>query len=280
MRYLVIVILAALTTLTSPRVSIADNTPPLFNDSLYAQILTAYVDAAGFVNYASLKTNRANLDTYTKSFATLPKKTFDAWPEPNRIALLINAYNAFTLTEIIDHYPIQSGWLKSLIYPKNSIQQIGDQWSAKRYTLMGAKVSLEYIEHEMLRKDFTEPRLHVAINCASIGCPALLNEPFTANKLEEQLASQSRRFLANPIKFKIDRKAKRVYLSPIFDWFGEDFIKTHMPKSGFTGQSKSLKAVLNFIAQNLNESDATYLKSQNYTVKWLDYDWILNQQSK
>jgi hypothetical protein len=244
----------------------------------YANTLTTHVNATGFVDYASLKINRADLDAYTAHLASLSPQTFKAMPEPDRIALLINAYNAFTLTAIINNHPIKAGWFASLRFPKNSIRQISNVWSEKKYTLMGAKVSLEQIEHEMLRKDYNEPRLHMAINCASVGCPALLNEPFTGAKLDQQLAAQSRRFMANPIKFKIDHKAKRVHLSLIFDWFGDDFVKFYSPKSGFADQSKTHKAVLNFIALHVSETDAAFLKAGQYSVKWLDYDWALNEQ--
>ena len=106
------------------------------------------------------------------------------------------------------------------------------------------------------------------------------NEPFTAERLEEQLKDQGVQFLSDAARFKIDRSKNRVHISAIFDWFGEDFKKTYTPTSGFGAVSTSLKPVLNYIALHVSERDAEYLRSGKYSVKYLDYDWSLNEQSK
>lgn len=246
----------------------------------YAAVLKAYVNDAGLVDYPGLKAHRAQLDAYVKSLGEIDPADFAKWPEHRRLATLINAYNAFTLTAIIDHYPIQSSFFKSLVYPKNSIRQIADVWSAPRYTLAHRRVALQQIEDDMLRKQFAEPRIHMAINCASMGCPPLRAEPYDAARLDDQLDDQARRFAANPAKFHIDRRGGEVSLSPIFKWFGGDFTKKYRPAAGFGSFDDQLKAVLNFESGYVDATDATYLKTGDYSTQWLDYDWSLNEQTK
>ncbi len=245
---------------------------------LYAGILTRYVDAEGRVNYAQLKTHRADLDTYVQSLGKIQPEAFARWSEADRLALLMNAYNAFTLKLIIDHYPIQSSFWTSLRFPKNSIRQISGAWDTITFDLIGKPITLGDLEHKILRKQYDEPRIHMAINCASAGCPPLRDEPFSGEKLGHQLADQTQRFLADPAKFRIDKKNKTVYLSSIFKWFGADFEKRYTPKSNFGRHDMTLRSVLNFISAHLTDEDADWLKTGDFAVHYLDYDWTLNQQ--
>jgi len=251
-----------------------------FSHERYARVLDAHVNNQGFVDYAALKSDRGDLDAYVRSLGAIDPAAFETWPEPERLALLINAYNAFTLKLIIDHYPIQSSFWASLRYPKNSIRQISGAWDKITFKLTGRPITLGDLEHEVLRKRYREPRIHMAINCASVGCPPLLDEPYTAAKLDKQLAEQTRRFLANPDKFRINRANGDVYLSPIFKWFGEDFVKTHQPDSGFEGHGTTVRAVLNFVAQHVQRPDSAYLRTGRYDVSYLDYDWSLNEAGR
>ncbi|MDX1566052.1 MAG: DUF547 domain-containing protein, partial [Phycisphaeraceae bacterium] len=247
---------------------------------LYSKVLKAHVGPKGFVNYAGLKANRQPLDDYIASLGQLDPKRFQAWDQKKQIALLINAYNAMTLKAIIDHYPIESSFFANLKGYELGIRHISGVWDELTFPLMGRSVTLDQIEHKMLRARYNEPRIHMAINCASIGCPPLLDEPYTGKKLNEQFKSQTRRFLANPSKFRIDRQSAQVYLSPIFKWFGEDFVKSYLPEEGYGSHGKELRAVLNFIAGHLDDSDAAYLRKGDYELEWLDYDWGLNEQPK
>lgn len=246
----------------------------------YAELLSEHVNENGLVDYKALKANRRPLDRYVRQLGALNRSTFDDWPADRRIALLINAYNAFTLQVVIDHYPIEASWLGSLRFPNNSIRQIDGVWDEITFTLMGEDVTLEHIEHQMLRKHYDEPRIHMAINCASMGCPVLRAEPFTGEKLDEQLADQSRRFLSSRKKFRIDRDSGYIYLSPIFKWFGQDFIGVYSPGDGFKGHSKQIRAVLAFCAEYLPEREAEYLRRGDYGVAYFDYDWSLNDQQR
>lgn len=244
----------------------------------YAEILKTYVDDNGMVNYRGLKANRTKLDRFIAGLGSLSPAAYQKWSTTERIAFWINAYNAITLRAIIDHYPIKASGLGALRYPKNSIRQIPGVWKKLTFRVKGEKWTLDRIEHTALRGWYNEPRIHMALVCAAISCPPLQNEPFYAAKLDAQFDAQTRRFLAQPKNFRIDRKNKTVYLSSIFKWFGNDFIKTYGTKKSFAKQNKSQKAVLNYLAEFLDRSDAKYLRTKKYKVKYLKYDWSLNKQ--
>jgi hypothetical protein len=201
------------------------------------------------------------------------------WPEADPIAFWINAYNALTLKTIIDHYPIQSSWWTSRFYPKNRIRQIDGVWDKLKFGVIGKEMTLDEIEHQVLRKKFHEPRIHMALVCAAMGCPPLRNEPYEGTKLDAQLGDQARKFLHNPAKFSINAGKRQVEVSPIFKWFGEDFVPAYGGSADFFRHSKKESAFLNFIAQYAPEADAKYLRSgTDYSVSHKGYDWSLNEQ--
>ena len=250
-----------------------------FTFERYATVLAATVDANGMVNYSALKANSGDLDAFGAMLGALDANVYAAWPEKQQIAFWINAYNALTLKAIISHYPISGS---SPLYPKSSIRQIlgGHAWDKLEFIVMGEKRTLNEIEHTVLRKQFSEPRIHVALVCAAISCPPLRNEPFVAERLDEQLDDQGRRFAASTKGLRIDRSAKRVYLSAIFKWFGDDFIAVYGAEDKFTGKTAAQRAVLNYISAYVGDDDRTYLETGHYTVKYLDYDWTLNEQKR
>jgi hypothetical protein len=248
-----------------------------FSYNEYAAVLSSYVNDRGMVDYKGLKTDRAQLDSFAASLGALDPASVADWSEDQKIALWVNAYNAFTLIAIIDDYPIQSTFIGRRLYPANSIRQIGGVWDELTFRLMGRDMTLDEIEHENLRKDFNEPRIHMALVCAAMGCPPLRNEPYTGVYLDPQLTDQTNRFLANPEKFRIDREEKRVYLSAIFKWFGKDFVETYGNTSIVSGD-KTEKAVLNFVSGYLGEADRNFIETQEYDIEYLRYDWSLNEQ--
>lgn len=235
----------------------------------YAEVLAAYVDEQGFVDYQGLQANRQLLDQFNASLAAVDSATYDSWTEAEQIAFWVNAYNSLTLKSIVNESPI-----------KDSIKDIVGVWRIKKHPVLaeGKTFTLNNIEHDVLRVDFNEPRIHVAINCASLGCPDLRIEPYTGDRLDAQLDQQVRRFLTNPKGLQIDREADIVYLSKIFEWFGEDWKASYGVDSGFTGNANE-QAVLNFISSYLEADDQAYLAEGNYQVKYIDYDWSLNIQS-
>jgi hypothetical protein len=244
----------------------------------YADALRTYVTDQGMVNYAQLKAHREKLDSFVNSLSGLSRATYDGWTEPAKIAFWINAYDACTLKAIIDHYPIQSSFFASLRYPKNSIRQISGVWDELTFPVLGRPRTLDGIEHDVLRKDFHEPRIHMALVCAAMGCPPLRNEPYAGDRLSDQFDDQAKRFLSNPVKFRIDAQADTVYLSPIFKWFGEDFVARYGVRSGYGGHSAVQRAVLHFISGYLDKESAEFLSSADYSISWLNYDWSLNER--
>jgi len=248
---------------TESNVTLAATEP--FSYQNYQQILSIYVDENGNVNYKALKENRQNLDKFNASLATLSPQSFENWTEKEKIAFWINAYNSLTLLAIIENYPTKS------------IRDIPGVWTKLQFNVMGKEVTLDEIEHKILRVQFNEPRIHMGLVCASIGCPLLLQEPYTGDKLDEQLDEQTRKFIALNQNLKIDKQNNLVYLSSIFKWFGEDFIPSFNAQEKFMGSDKE-RAVLNFLSQYLNESEQKYLINGKYQIKYLDYDWSLNDK--
>ncbi|MBI4369346.1 MAG: DUF547 domain-containing protein [Elusimicrobia bacterium] len=259
--------------LICPRPSIADNFDQ--SHSLLSQVLKEYIHD-GLVNYKKLKDNPKKLDHYIKELDAVQKSDVSSWSRNERIAFWINAYNALTIKAIIDHYPVQAAPLSFVNGPKNSIRQIPGVWDKLKFHVMGRILSLDEIEHDILRRQFKEPRVHMALVCASIGCPSLREEAYTGAQMEDQLEDQARLFLANPKKFKIIHKKNMVRLSAIFKWFGDDFVESYGPSSGFSGHPKTMRASLNFISKYLKATDREFLQKEKYRVKWYRYDWTLN----
>jgi hypothetical protein len=222
----------------------------------------------GRVDYKGIKADSGALDRFLDSSAGVSKGAFDAWGPSGQIAFLINLYNATTLKLIIDHYPV------------GSIKDIGSffrgPWDQPVVRLFGNTITLDNLEHDILRKRYREPRIHMALVCAAKSCPPLRSEAYVASKLEAQLDDQSRRFLTGPTGLRIDRSGKAVYFSSIFKWYGKDFIAKYSPASGFSGLDKTERAIANFCSRYLSASDDDYLKAGGYSVKYLDYDWSLN----
>jgi hypothetical protein len=244
----------------------------------YAAVLAEYVDEKGLVDYSALKANRARVDAFADALARLDAALYRSWDDGDRIAFWINAYNGLTLKLIVDHYPIESSLLRSIVFPKNSIMQIPGRWKKVTFEVMGEPMTLDAIEHKVLRAQFDEPRIHMALVCAALSCPELRNEPFVAARLEEQLDDQTREFLANNNKFRIDREKVVVYLSAIFDWFTGDFVDRYGTGDPAGKRSEETQAVINFVGRYVSDADAAYLASGDYKIKHLDYDWTLNEQ--
>ncbi len=250
-----------------------------FDYAVYDALLGEYVDEQGLVDYRSLQAKRSGLDTFIRSMARLSRAEFETWPEQGRLAFWINAYNAITLERIIDHYPIKKGGLiAGLRYPVNSIRQIPGVWKETANTVMGESITLDSIEHDILRVKFKEPRIHASIVCAALSCPPLRNEAFVAERLDEQLDDQSRNFLATETRFRVDRAKKRVYLSPIFDWFGSDFVGVYNTDGKLTAHRKAEDAALEYVSRYIGDEDAQFILSNTYSVVFLDYDWTLNEK--
>ena len=231
-----------------------------FSHSAFTSVLQQHVvfeGSASKVNYQELKNNADGLRSYLGQLEAATEQEFLSWGKNQQYVFWVNAYNAYTLKLIIDNYPVKS--IKNVVV-------LGSPWKKKFFTLLGKKRHLDNIEHDILRKKFSRPRTHFALNCASIGCPALLNEAYTTDKLEEQLERQAQLFIRDASRNRID--GKTLLLSQIFEWFEEDFTKN--------GQT-----VQKFVAPYMSDDPAVRAKLENgeFEVDYIDYDWGLNDTS-
>ncbi len=257
------------------------------NDTLpdhvaFTRILKQHVTPGGLVDYAALQSSPDALGEYLQQLASVDAAALAAQDDAVQIAFWINAYNALTLQLIIDHYPIPAGGpFGRLFGAEQSITNIDGAWDKLRWVVAGEQRTLDDIEHKILRQQFAEPRIHFAIVCASMSCPDLRTEAYTGQRLARQLQEQTLRFLNNPGKgLNIDRVRNRVSVSSIFDWFDEDFDCVDEPLQMVAKLSARHRSVVCFIASQLLPSDPRreYLLQQDFSLRFLEYDWSLNQQ--
>ncbi len=190
--------------------------------AIWDDLLHRYVDDFGRVNYRRWKAESA--DVLNQWLGTLADVDLNALTDADvRLALWLNAYNAIAISQVLEVYPIESirpkilgipNWLAFLDFFTRSTTAIG-----------GKKYSLNQIEHGILRREFAEPRIHFALVCASVGCPLLRREAYFPESVRVQLEADAKRFIRNPDKVRCDAGKKTLYLSKIFDWYGEDFVK-------------------------------------------------------
>ncbi len=246
--------------------------------SIYDSLLKKYVKN-GRVDYKGFKASAEEFNAYLRNLGSVSESDYSKWSREEKLAFWINAYNAFTIKAAIDNYPIKASVFS--FYPKNSIRQIDGIWDKIQFQAVGRNVTLEEIEHEILRKQFNEPRIHFTIVCASLGCPDLLNQAYKANIINEQLESAAIEFINNIQKgVRIDPADNVVKISKIFKWFGEDFIEGSENTELFNDRDAKDRAVLNFLANHLkSDKQKAFLESNQFKISYLDYDWSLNELS-
>jgi hypothetical protein len=215
--------------------------------SIFNDLLQKHVSKNGIVDYKSFKTDEQKLDIFLSYLEKKsPEKT---WSTNKQKAFWTNAYNAYTIKIILENYPLESIM---------NIKQNGNSaWKIPFAKVGGKTYTLDYIEHEILRKTLFDPRIHVGVNCASGSCPKLLNTAFTEENIDSELSRLMKDFINDSSRNKISKDT--IEISSIFDWFKDDFTK-----------NGSLIAYLN-----------TYSKTEiNATAKisYLKYDWSLNSK--
>ena len=245
-----------LTAISSPVFGF-DHQHGIFNEFLQKNVVIK--NRKSLVDYDRIQNNPKALQQYLKSIESVGFDEYKSWNNPEKIAFLVNAYNALTIQLILSKYPN----LKSI---KDLGGFFSSPWKKKFFTLFGKRTSLDFIEHGILRKEFNEPRIHFALVCASIGCPPLRNEAFTSEKLETQLNDAVQNFLQDPDNNRYDQKEKILYLSSVFNWFPEDFEKV----------AGSIEA---FVAPWITSDQAEQkeILSGKVTIKYVDWDWSLNK---
>lgn len=226
---------------------------PISHD-LWDKLVKEHVHESGLVDYKGFIEDSTRLNQYlTKLENHHPND--QNWSKEEQLAYWINAYNAFTIKLINNHYPVSG--IKELVNGPN-IPFVNSPWDIKFITIEGEEYDLNNIEHDILRERFSEPRIHFAINCASISCPVLRKEAYTSEKIAKQLKEQTYTFINNPAKNKISED--RIVISRIFKWFTNDFT-----------QDGSITAYV-------NQYTSTDIK-QEAEVDYMDYDWSLNDIS-
>lgn len=218
----------------------------------FTQVLQKVVHPQGRasrVDYRQLTQDPDRLSTYLATLSSVSQQQFNGFTKPQQLAFLINAYNGYQLKLVIDNYPI------------GSIKDVGNffrsPWDIEFFQLFGDDASLNLIEHGMIREQFNEPRIHFAVNCASISCPPLQRVAFQAVQLDEQLEAATVNFLNDESVNRVDPNSNRLLVSKIFDWYGEDF-----------------DDVTAFILSKMQGVESS---NQAFKLDYLDYDWGLNQ---
>ena len=225
-----------------------DHAYPAWDALLRKHVVLLDGGKASRMDYAGMAQQRGALKEYLQTVSRVSEAEFDAWTRPQRMAFLINAYNAYTVEKILARYPdLGSIWDFGKLF--------GNPFRDEFFSLFGRKMSLDGIEHDILRKHYRDPRVHYAVNCASIGCPMLREEAYVAARLEAQLEEQAQRFLSDRTRNRF--RDGRLEVSKIFDWYKEDFEPREEYFARYAG-------VLGMPA------------GANPRLVFLDYDWSLN----
>lgn len=232
---------------------------------------------ASQVRYAGFAQDRGELKAYLASLSRVTPAEFNAWDKARQMAFLINAYNAFTIEKILTRYPnIQSIWDFGKVF--------GNPFKDRFFNLFGRGFSLDMIEHDTLRKPgaYDEPRVHFAVNCASVGCPMLREEAYVAARLDAQLEEQTRRFLSDRSRNRYNARDNTLEVSEIFRWFSVDWTSGYR---GFQGKTPAITSREQWFSRHaaMLDDDARHqhlLQSGKFTLRHLDYDWSLNDTNK
>ncbi|WP_370088822.1 DUF547 domain-containing protein [Ekhidna sp.] len=226
---------------------------PGVSHASYDALLQKHVDDQGLVSYKELKSERQKLKSYLSILESNPPQK--SWTRDEKLAYWINAYNAYTLDLILEHYPVAS--IKD-IGSTIKIPFVSTAWDIKFINIGDKEYDLNNIEHGIIRKEFEEPRIHFALVCAAISCPKLQNKAYFPETLDAQLTKAAKEFLSNPSKNEI-KSAERATLSKLFNWYRGDF----------NNNGTLIEYVNQYAPVKLNK-DAN--------IDWMDYNWALNEQ--
>ncbi len=272
-----LLLLSACTTISPSLKSFESAQLSEFSHQIFDQALRQNVDDFGRVDYQGLKSQSNSIEAYYQSISQYsPDSHPELFPsEQHRLAYWINAYNVAVIKIVLEYYPIAG---VEEVKPPLALFFLPDKtgfFVFQRPVFGNVSTSLYYLENSVIRERFFEPRIHFALNCASISCPALPNYAFTGNQLNQQLEQEVRRFFSESRNFRIDLTTKTVYLSAILDWYQDDFIdwlQIKYPEKNAT--------LINYIALYLSDEKARQLSQlgSQYQIKFIPYDWRLNDQ--
>jgi len=260
------VVLSLLSVLPLAAQAAFDHDHPAWTALLRTHVVLRDGGRSSAVSYAGFARDRSQLKTYLGTLSAVPESEFNAWSKPQQLAFLINAYNAFTIEKVLMRYPD----LRSI---RDFGKLIGNPWKDKFFSLFGRDATLDGIEHDMIRVAgrYDDPRIHFAVNCASIGCPMLREEAYAATRLDAQLDEQALRFMSDRTRNRYDASARKLALSSIFDWYGKDFAR------GWKGYTSLDQWLARYADQLADKQDGrAAIRTGGVPVTFLDYDWRLN----
>ena len=238
----------------------------------FDQILDLYV-RDGLVYYGAIRSERARLDRYVASL-NVPSATYEEWSREQKMAFWLNAYNAFVLQTVANHYPIRG---KSAGYPPASIRQIPGAFDKIKHRAAGRSLTLDEIEKTVL-PEFKEPRLYLGLGRGAVGSGRLRSESFAAKVLERQLDEVAADALRRRAMIRIDRTDDTMSLSPIFSWREAEFVAKY--DAGATGpyaqRSPIERAVVAMITPHLLPLEKEFFRKNAFRVVFHEFDWRLN----
>jgi hypothetical protein len=248
-----------------------------------ANILKEFVNDYGMVDYQRLRRKRLELIALLREFDELDSNEYKSWSREDKIAFWINVYNLQKLNIVTENYPITpSSRILTIFYRgTNSIRHIEGKIAEHKFLVMDEEFTFAEIEKRFFRGKFDDPRIFFAVSSACLSSPPLRNEPYYGDNLSRQLDEQTRRFLSSPLAFSIDREKQKVYLSALFQpsWYGREFLKKFAIDRKFKDQPAETRAVLNFITSYISKEDVSFLETGNYTIKYMTFDWSINDGS-
>ncbi len=269
--------LAACATLPVAPASVPKPAPASpFSHDVFDRFLSRRVDDHGLVDYAVLARDPADLERYLSDVASRsPLSHPEAFPDDaDRLAYWINAYNAWVLRAVLESYPVASVGDVSTPRALFFLPGLARFFVGQRVTLGGDRMSLFWLEHGVIRRGFAEPRVHFALNCASLGCPRLPREAFRPDRLEAQLEREARRFVGEVRNVRIDEAAREIWLSPIFEWYEGDF--TSWLEALHPDQPATLASYLAHYTEG--ELARQLAACRDCALRFVAYDWALNDR--
>lgn len=246
---------------------------------LLDQVLQKHVEN-GLVNYRALQNDQETLNRYLQTLAGVDPKAYENWTRPQKLALWINAYNAYTLRVILDHYPVTRSIFADPLrrYPADSIRQIPGVWGWRKWPVMGGRFTLDRMEHTILRQQLKEPRIHFVLVCASMGCPLLESHAFDAEHLEQRLEQAAVNYLYRDHKIQVDRERNAVRLAQIMNWFAGDFAPDPQTAAFFERYPRDAIGPLTWVYRYANTADREFMRQGRFELSYLEYDWALNDR--
>ena len=235
-----------------------------FSHDQWTAVLERFVDDAGRVDYHALNADRTQFDDYVRRIETDgPRSSPEEFPTRNdRLAYYINAYNALVFDAVLDRGPEEKSVWRGLISGLKFFVRT-------KVTVDGEVTNLKRLEDDLIRDQFADPRIHAAVNCASISCPRLPREAFTAPMLDAQLDAAMREFVSTASHVHVDDASETIYLSKIFDWFTDDFLEWEQ------AQGATEPTLVGYV--NRYRAPDSRLP-EGYRVRFLKYDKGINSQ--